>query len=151
MAGWLDAGFGGIFGQYVLYPTVLGPIQYGIPFTIFECRAYAKRKKVPDNLSLGGPCLFRAASAPPGILHCKVKGRGPGLVLKRRITPRFEKVFYGSCTSSTNSAVQRSGTILVLGIDVSTCVKQAADGLHLPFGIPRGAIDITICCVVRPL
>ena len=132
-----------------MYPAPLGAIQHGISFAIFECCAHAKRKKVPDNLSLSSSCLFRAASAPLGVLHCKVKGHGPGLVPQRRITPRFEKAFYGSGTSRTNSAVQRSSAILVLGIDVSARVEQAADGLHLPFGIPRGAIDVTIRCVVQ--
>ena len=109
-----------------MYPTPLGAIQHGISFAIFECRAHAKRKKVPDNLSLSSSGFFHPGSAPPGVLHGKVKGCRPLFVLQRRIAPCFEKAFYGSGTSRTNSAVQRSGTILVLGIDVSAGVEQAA-------------------------
>lgn len=40
--------------------------------------------------------------------------------------------------------MQRSSTVLVQRMNVGACVEKATDGLHLPFGVPRGTADETV-------
>ena len=135
--------------EYILYPTAPGAIQDRFAFAVFERRVEAKRKKLADDLSLGGSRDFRATSTAAGVLHGQVKRGGAGFIFQRRITASFEQAFHRGGAARADCAVQRRGAIFILGVKVGSCVEQALNRAHLPLRIPSGTVYVTIRCVVQ--
>ena len=134
--------------QKFSHPGALRGIQNGLSTAALEPGADPKRKQLFDDLSLRGDCCFRAASAASRILHGQMKGRGPGFVLQRRIAAGSEEGSHRAGTPRANRAVQRSGTVLILGVDIRASLEQKLDGLHLLLGIPTRRIEATIRSIV---
>ena len=141
--------FGGIVGQHSLDPTTPCTIQHGFTFAVLESSANAKRQERFDDLSLRGSGHFGASSAAPGVLHGKVERCGSGFVFPSRIGACLEKELYGGSTSRPNRSVQSSCAIFVLGIDGGARVEEAAEGAHLPLGVPRRAVDVAVRRIVQ--
>src|SRR5438445_334143 len=72
-----------------------------------------------------------------------------GFVLQSRIGAGIQQAAHCGGATGSNGPMQRSGSVLVLGIYLRIRIEQNLDGFYLPFGIRGWAINVAICRVVQ--
>ena len=129
----------GSIAEHISYPTARGAIDDRFASAVFGPGVHAMGQELLDDLALCGFRRVRAAATAASILHREVKRRRTGFVSQRKVTAGFKQASHRLGATGANSAVQRSGAILVLPVDPGAGFEQAADSFHLLAGAPRRA------------
>src|SRR5262249_53903069 len=134
--------------QQLSNPSALNRISHALAAAAFNIGADAPRKELFDDFALGADCHCSTAPATPGVLHGEMKRGGPRFVFRGRVTACLEETSHRGSASRADGAMQSGRAILVLGMKVGPMLQEAANGRHLPFGIPGGTDDVTVGGVV---